>query len=210
VIAIIDYKAGNLTSVKLAFQTLGVAAEITNDADTILAAERVVFPGVGAAGAAMEYLSETGLDNVVKTKIATGDPFLGICFGMQLLFEFSEEDGGVPCLGILPGQVRRFKPVRAKYKIPHMGWNSVTLKKSHPLLADIEDQSEFYFVHSYYPDSSDDTLVFGQTDYAEADFSSIVGRGNVLATQFHPEKSGRIGLKLLENFSRWDGCVNEQ
>jgi glutamine amidotransferase len=205
VIAIIDYKAGNLTSVKLAFQALGVEAEITNDADTILSAERVVFPGVGAAGAAMEHLNQTGLGEAVKTKIARGDPFLGICFGMQLLFEFSEEDGGVPCLGIMPGQVKRFNPARARYKIPHMGWNSVTLKKSHPLLVDIEDQSEFYFVHSYYPDSSDETLVYGQTDYAEANFTSIVGRGNVLATQFHPEKSGRIGLKLLENFSRWDG-----
>jgi glutamine amidotransferase len=153
----------------------------------------------------MEYLTETGLGDTIKAKIATGDPFLGICFGMQLLFEFSEEDGGVPCLGILPGQVKRFKPVHAKYKIPHMGWNSVTLKKKHPLLVGIEDHSEFYFVHSYYPDSSDESLVFGQTDYAEANFSSIVGRNNVLATQFHPEKSGRIGLKLLENFSRWDG-----
>ena len=204
-IAIIDYKAGNLTSVKLAFQALGAEAEITNDADTILSAERVVFPGVGAAGSAMAYLNETGLAEAIKAKIATGDPFLGICFGMQLLFEFSEEDGGVPCLGIMPGRVKRFNPVDAKYKIPHMGWNSVTLKKSHPLLEVIEDQSEFYFVHSYYPDSSDKMLVFGQTEYAEANFTSIVGRGNVLATQFHPEKSGRIGLKLLENFSRWDG-----
>ena len=204
-IAIIDYKAGNLTSVKLAFQALGADAEITNDADTILAAERVVFPGVGAAGSAMEYLNQTGLAETIKAKIATGDPFLGICFGMQLLFEFSEEDGGVPCLGVLPGQVKRFNPAYAKYKIPHMGWNSVTLKKNHPLLAGIEDQSEFYFVHSYYPDSSDEALVIGQTDYAEAKFTSIAGRDNFLATQFHPEKSGRIGLKLLQNFSRWDG-----
>ena len=204
-IAIIDYKAGNLTSVKLAFQTLGVDAEITNDAGTIMAAERVVFPGVGAAGAAMAHLNATDLGEAIKAKIVQGDPFLGICFGMQLLFEFSEEDGGVPCLDILPGRVKRFNPVHAKYKIPQMGWNSVSLKKSHPVLVDIEDQSEFYFVHSYYPDSSDESLVFGRTDYAEADFSSIVGWNNVLATQFHPEKSGRIGLKLLENFSRWDG-----
>ncbi|MBN1993428.1 MAG: imidazole glycerol phosphate synthase subunit HisH [Anaerolineae bacterium] len=205
-IAIIDYKAGNLTSVKLAFQALKVEAEITNNAGTILAAERVVFPGVGAAGAAMTYLNQTGLAKIIQTKIGQGSPFLGICFGMQLLFEFSEEDGGVPCLAVLAGQVKRFNPIHSKYKIPHMGWNSVTLKKSHPLLAGIENESEFYFVHSYYPHSADDTLVFGQTDYAEANFASIVGRGNVLATQFHPEKSGRIGLKLLENFSRWDGA----
>ena len=204
-IAIIDYKAGNLTSVKLAFQALGIAAEITNDADTILAAERVVFPGVGAAGASMEYLNQTGLGEIIKTKIATGNPFLGICFGMQLLFEFSEEDGGVSCLGVMPGQVKRFSPTRDKYKIPQMGWNSVKFKKSHPLLAGIEDESEFYFVHSYYPAPSDEDYIYGKTDYAEVDFASVAGKGNFLATQFHPEKSGRIGLRLLENFSRWDG-----
>jgi glutamine amidotransferase len=205
VIAIIDYKAGNLTSVKLAFQALGVEAEITNDADTILAAERVVFPGVGAAGATMEYLNQTGLGETIKAKIAQGDPFLGICFGMQLLFEFSEEDGGVPCLGVIPGQVKRFNPSGPGYKIPQMGWNRVKIKNSHPLLAGIEDESEFYFVHSYYPAPSQENLIFGQTDYAEVDFASVVGRDNFLATQFHPEKSGRIGLKLLENFSQWDG-----
>ena len=204
-IAIIDYKAGNLTSVKLAFQALGVEAEITNDADTILAAERVVFPGVGAAGATMAYLNETGLGETIKAKIATGDPFLGICFGMQLLFEFSEEDGGVPCLGVIPGQVKRFNPTRDKYKIPQMGWNSVRIVKDHPLLTGIENESEFYFVHSYYPAPSQTEYIFGQTDYAEVNFTSIAGKDNFLATQFHPEKSGRIGLKLLENFSRWDG-----
>ncbi|MBN1219221.1 MAG: imidazole glycerol phosphate synthase subunit HisH [Anaerolineae bacterium] len=204
-IAIIDYKAGNLTSVKLAFQALGVAAEITHDADTILAAEWVVFPGVGAAGASMEYLNQTGLSETIKTKIGQGDPFLGICFGMQLLFEFSEEDGGVPCLGIIPGQVKRFSPTRARYKIPHMGWNRVTIKKKHPLLLGIEDESEFYFVHSYYCAPSQEALTIGQTDYAEVNFTAIAGQDNFLATQFHPEKSGRIGLKLLENFSRWDG-----
>lgn len=204
-IAIIDYKAGNLTSVKLAFESLGVEARITNDAATILAAERVVFPGVGAAGASMEYLNATDLGEAIKAKIVQGDPFLGICFGMQLLFEFSEEDGGVPCLDVIPGQVKRFHPVRARYKIPHMGWNSVKLVKSHPLLTGIEDESEFYFVHSYYPAPAQVDYIFGQTDYAEATFASIVGKDNFLATQFHPEKSGRIGLKLLENFSKWNG-----
>ena len=204
-IAIIDYKAGNLTSVKLAFQTLGANAEITNDAGTIMAAERVVFPGVGAAGAAMAHLNATDLGEAIKAKIIQGDPFLGICFGMELLFEFSEEDGGVPCLDVIPGRVKRFNPIYEKYKIPHMGWNSVNFIQSHPLLAGIEDQSEFYFVHSYYCAPSDKSYIYGQTDYAEAEFASIVGRDNFLATQFHPEKSGRIGLKLLENFSRWDG-----
>jgi glutamine amidotransferase len=204
-IAIIDYKAGNLTSVKLAFERLGVEAQITNDAATILAAERVVFPGVGAAGASMAYLNTTDLGEAIKATIVQGTPFLGICFGMQLLFEFSEEDGGVPCLDVIPGQVKRFSPVQAKYKIPQMGWNSVKFVKPHPLLAGIEDESEFYFVHSYYPAPTRPDYIFGQTDYAEVNFASIVGQNNFLATQFHPEKSGRIGLKLLENFSKWDG-----
>jgi len=204
-ITIIDYKAGNLTSVKLAFECLGVEAHITHDAASILAAERVVFPGVGAAGAAMAYLNTTGLGEAIKAAIVQGAPFLGICFGMQLLFEFSAEDGGVPCLDVIPGQVKRFNPVQARYKIPHMGWNSVKIVKPHPLLAGIEDESEFYFVHSYYPAPAQQDYIFGQTDYAEINFASIAGKNNFLATQFHPEKSGRIGLKLLQNFSQWDG-----
>jgi glutamine amidotransferase len=204
-ITIIDFKAGNLTSVQLAFQTLGVEAKITDKPADILAAERVVFPGVGAAGASMDSLHRLGLAEAIKTQIGRGIPFLGICVGMQVLFEFSEEDQGVPCLGIIPGWVKRFSPSNARYKIPHMGWNSVRFKATHPLLDGIEDESEFYFVHSYYPAPAQDDYVFGQTDYAEVNFASIVGRDNLLASQFHPEKSGRIGLKLLENFTRWDG-----
>jgi glutamine amidotransferase len=204
-ITIIDYKAGNLTSVQLAFQALGVEAKITDDPAVVLAAERVVFPGVGAAGASMDSLHRLGLAEAIKTQISRGIPFLGICVGMQVLFEFSEEDQGVPCLGVVPGRVKRFSPSNARYKIPHMGWNRVRFKAPHPLLTGIEDESEFYFVHSYYPAPTQADHVFGQTDYAEVNFASIVGRDNLLATQFHPEKSGRIGLKLLENFTRWDG-----
>ncbi len=203
-ITIIDYKAGNLTSVQLAFAALGVAAKITDDPAAVLAAERVVFPGVGAAGASMTHLHQLGLAEAIETKIAQGVPFLCICVGMQVLFDASEEDGGTPCLGIVPGTVKRFIPPDPQCKIPHMGWNRVYFQGNHPLLAGIEDESEFYFVHSYYPAPAEADCILGETDYAAVRFASIVGRDNFLATQFHPEKSGRIGLKLLENFSQWE------
>ena len=204
-IAIVDYKAGNLTSVQLAFDALGVQSEITRDPRVIEGAERVVFPGVGAAGASMDNIRSMQLFDAIAGAIAAGKPFLGICVGMQILFEHSEEDGGVDCMGVLPGQVRRFAPSDPLCKIPHMGWNTVRFRRSHPLLDGVEDDSEFYFVHSYYPvaELSDD--VVGETHYADVTFSSIVARGNLLATQFHLERSGRIGLKIMENFSKWDG-----
>ena len=203
-ITIIDYKAGNLTSVKLAFKALGVSAKITDEPQEILAAERIVFPGVGAAGASMKNLHRLRLVTPIRAKIDEGTPFLGICVGMQVLFDYSEEDGGTPCIGVVPGAVKRFRPVDQSCKIPHMGWNRVKLKAEHPLLAGIENESEFYFVHSYYPAPAETSTIYGQTDYAGANFAAMIGRHNFFATQFHPEKSGRIGLKLLDNFSRWD------
>ena len=202
-IAIIDYKAGNLTSVQLAFRALGSEAVVTSDPQTILAAERVVFPGVGAAGSAMRNLADLHLIPVLKEVSARGTPFLGICLGTQILFDFSEEDGGTPTLGILPGRVPRFRPSDPWDKVPQMGWNQVKILRTHPLLEGIADESEFYFVHSYYPAPADPVLAVGTTDYAEVTFASMVGRGNVVATQFHPEKSGRIGLRLLANFTQW-------
>jgi glutamine amidotransferase len=202
-ITIIDYKAGNLTSVKLAFAALGLAATITDQPEAILAAERIVFPGVGAAGASMETLRQLNLIEPIKTRLAEGVPFLGICVGMQVLFAYSEENGDTPCLGIVPGAVKRFQPRERSCKIPHMGWNRLQLVAEHPVLAGIEQASEFYFVHSYYPAPTDPAYILGQTDYAGVNFAAIVGRANWLATQFHPEKSGRVGLQLLENFSRW-------
>ncbi len=204
-IAIVDYKAGNLTSVKLALDALGAESEITADPQRIRAAERVVFPGVGAAGAGMQALTEAGLVPVLRDVIAEAKPFLGVCFGMQLLFEHSEEDGGTDCLGIIAGEVCRFAPQDPLDKIPHMGWNAVRQLAPHPLLAGIEDESEFYFVHSYYCAPSIESEILGRTDYAGVDFASVVSRGNVFATQFHPERSGRIGLRMYENFTRWDG-----
>ena len=202
-IAIIDYKAGNLTSVALAFQTLEVAAEITRDPAAIRRAERVVFPGVGAAGAAMEALREFGLVEPIREVVSRGTPFLGICVGTQILLDASEEDGGVECLGIIPGRVRLFRPASAADKVPQMGWNNVRQLAPHPLFEGIEDESEFYFVHSYYPDPADRSWALGETDYAGVRFASMLGRGNLAATQFHTEKSGRIGLRLLRNFVTW-------
>lgn len=204
-IAIVDYKAGNLTSVQLAFEALGAPACITSAADDIRAAERVVFPGVGAIGAAMAGLQSMALAEVLEEVVAAGKPFLGICLGTQIVLDHSEEDGGVDGIGLVPGQVKRFRPTDPYDKIPQIGWNGVRQRRPHPLFAGIEDDSEFYFVHSYYPapDNADD--IIGETAYADVCFASFVGRDNLAATQFHPERSGRIGLKLLENFTRWDG-----
>lgn len=203
-IAIVDYKAGNLTSVKLAFQALGADAVVTSEPAVIRQADRVVFPGVGAAGSAMQNLSELQLIPVLKHAALSGKPFLGICLGTQILLDFSEEDGGTPTLGILPGRVPRFQPADRWDKVPQIGWNQVRIKRPHPLLEGIADNSEFYFVHSFYPAPADASLTIGATDYAGATFASMVGRDNVAATQFHPEKSGRIGLRLLKNFLTWE------
>jgi len=204
-ITIIDYKAGNLTSVKLAFESIGQKVKITDKPEEILRGEKIVFPGVGAAKAAMDNLKELKLIEPIRKVIADGVPFLGICIGMQVLFESSEEDGGTECLGILPGSVKKFKSADRLCKIPQIGWNTVKIVKSHPVFAGIEDQSEFYFVHSFYPACSDKKHIIGQTEYADAIFASAAGKGNFAAVQFHPERSGRIGLKLLENFSKWNG-----
>ena len=205
VIAIVDYKAGNLTSVKLALDAIGAESRITSDPERIRSAERVVFPGVGAAGAGMRALAEANLAPVLCEVIGRGTPFLGVCFGMQLLFYRSEEDGGTKCLGLIEGEVRRFVPSNPLEKIPHMGWNAVRQVRPHPLFSGIEDESEFYFVHSYYCAPLVSSEIFGTTRYADIDFASVVCRENVFATQFHPERSGRIGLRLYENFLCWDG-----
>lgn len=204
-ITIIDYKAGNLTSVQLAFKHIGVDVRITQDPAEILSAEKVVFPGVGAARSAMQNLHDLGLVEPLKQVVANGTPFLGICIGMQLLLESSEENEGTQCLGLLPGTVKQFKPSDPLCKIPQMGWNTVKQTIAHPIFDGVEDESEFYFVHSYYPSPADKDVIIGQTDYADAVFASAAGKDNIVATQFHPERSGRIGLKLLENFCRWDG-----
>jgi len=201
-IAIIDYRAGNLKSVERALKHLGLACRITADAKEILAAERVIFPGVGAAGLAMETIRDHGLDDAIHAVIERGMPFMGICLGTQIILERSEEDGGTDCLGVIPGTVRRFPEMGLK--IPHMGWNSLSPRKDHPLLAGIDQGAQFYFVHSYYPEPRDAGAIAATTTYGIT-FASVLTSGNVFATQFHPEKSGEPGLRILENFSRWDG-----
>ena len=202
---IIDYKAGNLTSVRLAFECIGRKVTITDRPEVILAADRIVFPGVGAASSAMANLRRLGILEPLRRMVARQVPFLGICIGMQLLFETSEEDGGTECIGLLPGSVKKFEPPDRSFKIPQMGWNAVRIVRSHPIFDSVEDQSEFYFVHSYYPAPSDRETIIGRTDYAGVDFASVAGRQNIVATQFHPERSGAIGLKMLENFCNWSG-----
>ncbi|MFT5394813.1 MAG: glutamine amidotransferase [Gammaproteobacteria bacterium] len=203
-IAIIDYKAGNLKSVYLAFENIGVPSQITRDPEEILAAERVVFPGDGAAGSSMENLHELGLMDVIPEVVRRRTPFLGICMGTQIIFDHSEEDGGIDCLGLIPGRVTRFQPEDRLVKIPQMGWNSIEFCTPHPLFKDIEDESEFYFIHSYYPVPADPAHRLAETEYANARFSSVSGHDNLVATQFHPERSGRIGLQMLQNFANWE------
>jgi len=203
-IAIIDYNAGNLTSVQLALREVGIDSVITRNPDEVARAERLIFPGVGAAGSAMEGLRELKLDGVVRDFVKSGKPFLGICIGCQVILENSEEDGGTACLGVLPGSVKAFKPGPG-IKIPHMGWNQVRFTRKHFVLDGIPDNAEFYFVHSFYPAPYDASVSLGETEYAGVKFPSLMARDNVVACQFHAEKSGPFGLRLLKNFSAWDG-----
>ncbi len=200
---IVDYDAGNLHSVRRACVEVGLDAEICADADRVAAADRVIFPGVGAAGAAMRSLCANGMDEALKTVIGSGRPVLGICLGLQISLDYSEENN-TRTLGIIEGEVKRFSFDRADLKIPHMGWNEVEVVKPHPVLGGIEPGDAFYFVHGYYPSPASDDAVYATTVYEER-FASAIGRENYFATQFHPEKSGRVGLRLLSNFAAWDG-----
>ena len=201
---IVDYDAGNLKSVQRACAEVGMRAVISSDPERLLDAGRVIFPGVGAAGSAMRSLSRAGLDAALKSAIGRGKPVLGICLGLQISMDHSEEQD-TRTLGIVPGTVKRFRFDRPELKIPHMGWNEVRPVKAHPLLEGIEPGDEFYFVHGYYPVPRRDEDVCALTHY-ETQFASAVGWGSYFATQFHPEKSGRVGLRLLEKFSRWNGA----
>lgn len=200
-IAIIDYKAGNITSVRLGCEAVGAVAEITSDPAVIRAASHVIFPGVGAAGYAMDKLRESELIPVINECLAADKPFLGICLGTQILFEHSEEDGGVPTLGIFSGKVKKFIPQTRADKIPHMGWNQAKQRYAHPLLAGVPDNADFYFVHSYYTEPALESDIVCTTNYCGIEFTSMVGRGKVAATQFHIEKSGKYGLQILKNFA---------
>jgi glutamine amidotransferase len=206
-IAIIDYKAGNLTSVARAVNHLGFACTVTHDIGAIRRAQRIIFPGVGAAGAAMSSLKQLGLDAVLTERALAGTPLLGICIGSQVILNHSEEND-TRCLGLVSGRVVAF-PARLTdadgrpLKIPHMGWNRIRRQSDHPFLAGIRPEDEFYFVHSYYPVPNDPAAVLATTDHGLS-FAAVIARGHVVATQFHLEKSGQPGLRMLQNFCTWN------
>lgn len=200
-ITIVDYKAGNLTSVKRALDHLGIPNCVSADPQVIVDAGRVIFPGVGAAGAAMGVLKERGLDAALKECFAKGTPILGICIGCQIILTHSEEDD-TPCLDLLPGACVRFRVDDPALKIPHMGWNAVSVLRPHPLLSHLHPGDEFYFVHSYHPRPTDPSLVYAESEHG-GNFAAAIGKDNLFAVQFHAEKSGPVGLKVLENFANW-------
>ena len=211
-IAIIDYKAGNLSSVERALKKLGYGCWITQRREEIVSCERIIFPGVGAAGKAMSDLKRLGLDEVLRYEFNAGKPILGICLGAQIILERSRENEA-ECLGLIEGNVELFpQPLfseeKDRLKIPHMGWNGVNLRKKHPVLEGIAPADEFYFVHAYYPLPASDEYVLGTTCYG-IEFASVIGHKNLIAVQFHPEKSGKAGLRLLEKFCTWDGRYAE-
>jgi len=206
VIAIVDYKAGNLTSVARALEFLGHRCEITDSAARIRSANRVILPGVGAAGATMDNLRRLGLETVLRDDvIAQGKAFLGICIGIQVLFDSSDEDDA-RCLGVVPGRVTRYptsidgRPL----KVPQIGWNRVKQTRSHPVFARVPDNTHFYFVNSYYPLPADPGVAIANCEYG-VNFCAALARDNLVATQFHLEKSGAAGLRLLDNFCRMPG-----
>ena len=205
-IAIIDYEAGNLTSVARALTHLGYKNEITSAAEKILNAERVIFPGVGAAKATMQTLQKRGLNQVLTDFFRTGKPMLGICIGIQILFEHSEEED-TECLNLLPGSVKKYPPADTEtqtetLKVPQIGWNEVYQTKPHPIFEGVPNPAHFYFVNSYYPEPASGDIVIGKTRYG-LEFCSAIAHDNLIATQFHLEKSGRVGLKMLNNFLKF-------
>jgi glutamine amidotransferase len=200
-IAVIDYGAGNLRSVVNALTKLSCSPKVTNKPDDVLNATAVIFPGVGAAADTMYHLSQSGLDDAISQVIRKGKPMLAICLGMQVLLAVSEEDGHSQCLGVLPGTVRKLPQ---GLKVPHMGWNQVKQTIEHPIFDGIPDGSNFYFVHSYYAVPDDTGVVAGTTEYGIS-LCSVIVRDNVVATQFHPEKSGELGLRMYDNFLRIAG-----
>ena len=194
-LVIVDYGAGNLRSVARALESAGAHPRITSDPEAVRHAEALVFPGQGACDSAMRALEASQLTAAVREFIGSGRSFLGVCLGLQLLLDFAEE-GDVPCLGVFAGRVRHLPP---GLKIPHMGWNQVRFQQEHPVFAGVPQDSYFYFVHSYYADPQDSALVAATTDYG-IPFCSAIAQGNLVATQFHPEKSGPVGLRIYRNF----------
>ena len=224
-IIIVDYGAGNLRSVARAVAHVGHEPRVTSDPRDVATADALIVPGVGAAADTMRNLREHGMVEPVKEYIASGRPFFGVCMGQQALLSVSEEGGEHECLGIIPGRVKKLpsapngaalpsspdgegpgvRPPAIRYKVPHMGWNRVRQKTAHAIFDGIADESYFYFVHSYYPQPDDDSVVIGETEYGVT-FASVLARDNIVATQFHPEKSGDAGLRMYANFLRSAGA----
>ena len=203
VVVVIDYDAGNLASVLRACREVGLAARISADPARIRAAERLIFPGVGAAGSAMRSLRASGAGDALAEAFRAGTPILGICLGLQISLERSEEND-TATLGLVRGVTRRFRLADPALKVPHMGWNAVRVVRPHPVLADIVEGDEFYFVHAYHPVPANPSHMLAQSVY-EGPFCAALGHANYVATQFHPEKSGRAGLRLLARFGAWNG-----
>lgn len=201
-VAIVDYDAGNLGSVRRACVEVGINGVITSDPKEILSADKVIFPGVGSAASAVDTLHQRGLFQALLDFYASGKPILGICLGSQIVLEHTEE-GDKDCLGIVPGCCERFDYIDRQFKVPHIGWNEIEIQKPHPMLRNVEDGDEFYFVHSYYtrPKAA---YVVAMTEYGHR-FCSVISRDNLFATQFHLEKSGKKGLAILDAFRDWDG-----
>ena len=199
-LVVVDYDAGNLRSVERALAHVGVDATITADWADLARADGVILPGVGAASDTMAKLGERGLTEPLREYVVAGRPFLGVCMGLQALLDHSDEGGGQECLGLLPGTVRHFG--FDHLKVPHMGWNQVTWLREHRITSGIASGSYFYFVHSFYPDPADPDLALGETTYGLT-FPSVLARENMVATQFHPEKSGEAGLAIYANFAEW-------
>ncbi len=202
-IAVIDYGAGNLRSVVNALTRLGYPSRVTSRPEEIPEAAAVILPGVGAAGDTMKNLNEKGLAQALRDYVASGRPFFGVCLGLQVLFTATEEGGYHDCLGIIPGKVKRLPPC---LKVPHMGWNQVRQQCEHPVFTGIKDNACFYFVHSYYAEPDDSDVAAGITDYGVS-ICSVLIKNNVIATQFHPEKSGEPGLKMYDNFLKLAGVT---
>lgn len=199
-IAVVDYDAGNLRSVETALRHLGTAFQVTNEPRDIRGADRVIVPGVGDAAAAMDRLNHLGMSDALREFARSGHPFLGICLGSQIVLDRSQENDA-QCLGIITGEAVAFDG-RPGRKVPHMGWNTLLPRVDHPLFAGIPQETSFYFVHSYVPRPAEERDCLAVTEYEET-FCSVVGRENVVATQFHPEKSGEPGLRMLRNFAEW-------
>jgi glutamine amidotransferase len=202
-ITIVDYNAGNLTSVRRALEHLGLACQVSADPQEVLRSERVIFPGVGHAASAMQVLRRRSLDQALRTACANGTPILGICLGSQIVLTHSDE-GDTPCLDLIAGNCPRFSLTDPSLKIPHMGWNTVQLSQPHFVMKDLRPDDEFYFVHSYFPQPADSRHVIATSEY-EGRFAAAIGWRNLFAVQFHPEKSGEAGLALLSNFAAWNG-----